>query len=114
MQAIVEFLTHPCCHTSRAEFCGPNCARRAAATTTAKTTTDEWAAFAADYVGIDRTTMKRAIARESSGLHSDCKPDIHGQQEAIELRRRLGAVKKLMKAEDIVDLRFLPAPVNAM
>jgi len=59
--------------------------------------------------------VERAIARESSGLHSDCKPDMHLLlQEAIQLQRRLGAAKKPAKAGDIVDLKFLPAPVNAM
>lgn len=65
VQAIVEFLAYACCYTLRAKFCEPYCARRAAAATTAtaaETTTDEWAAFAADFVGIDRKTMKRAIA----------------------------------------------------
>lgn len=107
-QAIVEFLAHACCHTSRREFCEPlravlRASRRRCHT--AKTTIDEWAAFTADCVG---------IARESSGLPSDCKPDIRGLQGTIQMQRRLGAVNKPMKAEDIVDPKFLPAPADAM
>lgn len=69
---------------------------------------DEWAAFAADYVGIDRTTMNRALAREAPGLHPDCVPDMEGLQQAIDMQTHLGAIKKPMRAEEIVDLSFLP------
>ncbi len=69
---------------------------------------DEWTAFASDYMGVAPATMKRAMAREAAGLHSDCQPDMVGLQQAIDMQRRLGAIKMPTKAADIVDLRFLP------
>jgi NitT/TauT family transport system substrate-binding protein len=69
---------------------------------------DEWTAFGADYFGIDRATMSKSIAREMRGLHFDCEVDMPGLQQAIDLQKRLGAIEKLLRAEDIADLRFLP------
>jgi NitT/TauT family transport system substrate-binding protein len=70
---------------------------------------DEWIAFGADYFDIDRMTMSRSIAREMSGLHFDGEVDMAGLQQAIGLQQRLGAIDRLLRAEDIADLRFLPA-----
>lgn len=70
---------------------------------------DEWIAFGADHFGIDRMTMSRSIAREMSGLHFDGEVDMAGLQQAIGLQQRLGAIEQLLRAEDIADLRFLPA-----
>lgn len=69
---------------------------------------DEWIAFGADYFKITRETMARSIEREIDGLHFDGEIDMRGLQLAIDLQMRLGAVKQPMRAEDIVDLRFLP------
>ncbi len=71
---------------------------------------DEWIAFGADYFGIARETMAKSIAREFGGLHFDGEIDMHGLQQAIDLQVRLGALKQPLRAQDIVDLRFLPAP----
>jgi NitT/TauT family transport system substrate-binding protein len=70
---------------------------------------DEWIAFGADYFDIDRMTMSRSMAREMSGLHFDGEVDMAGLQQAIGLQQRLGAIEQLLRAEDIADLRFLPA-----
>ncbi len=72
---------------------------------------DEWVAFGADYFGIERATMAKSIAREMSGLHFDGEIDMRGLQQAIDLQVRLGAIKQPLRAPDIVDLRFLPAPL---
>lgn len=72
---------------------------------------DEWIAFGADYFGMARETMARSIEREKSGLHFDGQIDMRGLQQAIDLQMRLGAIKQPMLARDIVDLRFLPAPL---
>lgn len=69
---------------------------------------DEWIDFGAKYFGIARETMAKSIEREASGLHFECEVDMCGLQQAIDLQRRLGAIKQPMRAEDIVDLRFLP------
>ena len=69
---------------------------------------DEWIAFGADYFGIARETMARSIEREFSGLHCDGEIEMRALQQAIDLQMRLGAIKQPLRAEDIVDLRFLP------
>ncbi len=71
---------------------------------------DEWIAFGAEYFGIARETMAKSIAREIGGLHFDGEIDMRGLQQAIDLQVRLGALKRPLRAQDIVDLRFLPAP----
>ena len=69
---------------------------------------DEWVAFGAKHFGITRETMQRSIDREIAGLHFDGEVDMPGLQQAIDLQVRLGAIDKPLRAEDIVDLRFLP------
>jgi ABC-type nitrate/sulfonate/bicarbonate transport system substrate-binding protein len=73
---------------------------------------DEWIAFGADYFGITRETMTKSIEHELPGLHYDGEIDGRGLQLAIDLQMRLGAIKQLLRAQDIVDLRFLPAPIT--
>jgi NitT/TauT family transport system substrate-binding protein len=70
---------------------------------------DEWVAFGAKHFGITRATMKRSIDREIAGLHFDGEVDMPGLQQAIDLQVRLGALDKPLRADDLVDLRFLPA-----
>jgi NitT/TauT family transport system substrate-binding protein len=69
---------------------------------------DEWIAFGAEHFGITHETMKRSIERERAGLHFDGEIDMRGLQQAIDLQVRLGAIDRALRAEDIVDLRFLP------
>jgi NitT/TauT family transport system substrate-binding protein len=69
---------------------------------------DEWVAFGAKHFGITRETMQRSIDREIAGLHFDGEIDMPGLQQAIDLQVRLGAIDKPLRADDIVDLRFLP------
>ena len=69
---------------------------------------DEWVAFGAQHFGITRETMQRSIDREIAGLHFDGEVDMPGLQQAIDLQVRLGAIDRPLRAEDIVDLRFLP------
>jgi ABC-type nitrate/sulfonate/bicarbonate transport system substrate-binding protein len=68
---------------------------------------DEWIAFGADYFGIARETMAKSIEREMNGLHFDGEIDLRGLQQAIDLQVRLGALTQPMRAQDIVDTRFL-------
>jgi hypothetical protein len=74
---------------------------------------DEWIACGADYFGIARETMAMSIERERGGLHFDGEIDMRGLQQAIDLQTRLGAIKEPMRAEDIVDLRFVPLGTQA-
>lgn len=69
---------------------------------------DEWIDFGADYFGIPRATMARSIEREMPGLSFDGELDLNGLQQAIDLQQRLGAITHPLRAEDIVDARFLP------
>jgi ABC-type nitrate/sulfonate/bicarbonate transport system substrate-binding protein len=64
--------------------------------------------FGAEYFGIERSTMEKSIQREAPDLHADGLIDMAGLDQAIALQRRLGAFAVPMKAEDIVDFRFLP------
>lgn len=72
---------------------------------------DEFAAFGADYYGIDRATMERSMVREQTDLHNDCQVDMPGLDLAIALQHRLGAFKTPIRASDITDLRYLPDAV---
>lgn len=74
---------------------------------------EEWAAYSARHFGTGVPTMRRAIARELQDLHMDCEIDMAGLEQAIALQRRLGALTVPMGAQDIVDLRFLPAIATA-
>lgn len=69
---------------------------------------DEWADFAADYFGVERTTMLRSIARELDGLRFDGDISLADLQQAIDLQLKLGAITGPMNAEAITDLRFAP------
>ena len=73
---------------------------------------DEWIAFGARHFGITHETMKRSIEREIAGLTFDGEIDMAGLQQAIGLQARLGAISEPMRAEDIVDLRFLPSTLQ--
>ena len=74
---------------------------------------DEWSAFGAEYFGIGRDVMAKSIARELSGLNFDGEIDLRGLQQAIDLQMRLGALEQPLRAQDIVDLRFLPSATQA-
>jgi ABC-type nitrate/sulfonate/bicarbonate transport system substrate-binding protein len=74
---------------------------------------DEWAAFGAERFGTDPATMARSIQRELRYLHADCELKLEHLQQAIDLQRRLGAIKAPMAAADMVDLGFLPAATAA-
>lgn len=69
---------------------------------------DEWAAFGADRFGTDAATMARSIERELRYLNSDCGLQLEHLQQAIDLQRQLGAIKRPLAAADLVDLAFLP------
>jgi ABC-type nitrate/sulfonate/bicarbonate transport system substrate-binding protein len=68
----------------------------------------ELARFGAAYFGIDLPTMLRAIVRERPDQHDDCEVDIAGLDLAIDLQHRLGAFSTSLRADDIIDLRFVP------
>ena len=69
---------------------------------------DEWAAFGAQYFGIEHDTMRHAIARELDALHFDCEVDLEGLQAAISLQQKLGAIAGPLAIEDVGDFRFQP------
>lgn len=69
---------------------------------------DDFAAFCCERYGIEPEATLQAVAREKPHLAYDCRLDMRGLQTAIELQRRLGAFEAPLRAEDLVDLRFLP------
>lgn len=74
---------------------------------------DEWVAFGADYYGIDRAIMQRAIAREIGSLHFDGEIDVEGLRAAIALQQKLGAFTHPLSLRDAGDFRFQPAAIRA-
>jgi NitT/TauT family transport system substrate-binding protein len=69
---------------------------------------DEFAAFGAEYYGIDKSAMLRSMERERGDLHHECLVDMEGLDLAIGLQHRLGAFAVPMRASEITDLRYLP------
>jgi len=67
---------------------------------------DEWADFGARYFGVPRETMVDSIAREFHDLHFDCAVDLEGLNAVISLQRKLGAVSRPLRVDEIVDFRF--------
>jgi ABC-type nitrate/sulfonate/bicarbonate transport system substrate-binding protein len=67
---------------------------------------EEWADFWAAYLGINRATAERAIARERPFRHADGELDLAGLREAIALQHRLGAIRSGLDIGDFTDLRF--------
>ena len=74
----------------------------------AATHTSEWIALAARQFDISEQAARRAVERELPRLELDCGLDIAGLQAATDLQYNLGGIKSPMRAEDLVDLRFLP------
>jgi ABC-type nitrate/sulfonate/bicarbonate transport system substrate-binding protein len=73
---------------------------------------DEWAAFGANYFGIDRKLMQQAITRERASLHFDCEIDLEGLKAAIALQQRLGAFNRPLAIKDVGDFRFQPPEIR--
>ena len=69
---------------------------------------DEWIALAARQFGISEQAARRAVERELPRLELDCGLDMAGLQTATDLQYTLGGIKSPARAEDLVDLRFLP------
>jgi NitT/TauT family transport system substrate-binding protein len=70
---------------------------------------DEYIDCGVRHFGLKRSVMERAMARETPHYHLDGEIDMKGLQAMIELQRQLGAVNRPMTAEEITDLRFIPA-----
>ena len=69
---------------------------------------DEWETFSARQFGISEQAARRAVERELPRLELDCGLDMAGLQTATDLQYTLGGIKSPARAEDLVDLRFLP------
>lgn len=69
---------------------------------------DELVDFGARHFRIDRKIMDRGVRRELPHYHLDGQLNMSGLDEMIKLQQSLGAVTRPMKAEEIVDLRFMP------
>jgi NitT/TauT family transport system substrate-binding protein len=69
---------------------------------------DEWAEFAANWFGTDVSTMRRANDREFPNLGWNCSLDLDGLRQAVDLQKRLNAIRSVPAIEDIVRLEFVP------
>lgn len=74
----------------------------------AATHTDEWVALAARQYGASEAAARRAVERELPHFQLDCQVDIDGLQAAAGLQYKLGGIKSPVRAEELVDLRFVP------
>ena len=70
--------------------------------------TDEWVALAARQFGISETAARKAVERELPRFQLDCQIDMAGLQVAADLQYSLGGIEHPIRAEDLVDLRFVP------
>lgn len=70
---------------------------------------DEWAAFGARNYGTDGATMMQSIERELPYLYADCHLKLEHLQQAIDLQRRLGAIKTQIEAADMFVPGISPA-----
>lgn len=68
---------------------------------------DELASYGARYFGVDPSTMRASITRETPDLHGDGQIDRDGLAAAIALQRRLRAFDTPLRVDDIVDERFV-------
>jgi NitT/TauT family transport system substrate-binding protein len=69
---------------------------------------DDFADFCWTRYGVEPEATLRAMARERPHLAYDCRLDMPGLQMAIELQHSLGAFDAPLRAEELVDLRFVP------
>ncbi|NKB60410.1 MAG: hypothetical protein GKS00_29235 [Alphaproteobacteria bacterium] len=74
----------------------------------AATHTDEWVKLAARQYGASETAARRAVDRERPHFELDCRLDMQGLQAAADLQYTLGGIKSPIRAEELVDPRFLP------
>ena len=70
--------------------------------------TDEWIALAARLYGASEQAARRAVERELPNFQLDCRLDMAGLQAAADLQHKLGGIENPVRAEDLVDLRFVP------
>ncbi len=70
--------------------------------------TDEWIALAARLYGASEQAARRAVERELPNFELDCRLDMAGLQAAADLQHKLGGIENPVRAEDLVDLRFVP------
>jgi NitT/TauT family transport system substrate-binding protein len=70
---------------------------------------EDFIEFGARHYRIDEETMASSLARELVSLHNDCDIDLEGLDMAIQLQRRLGAFTTPLRADEIIDLRYLPS-----
>lgn len=74
----------------------------------AATHTDGWVELATRQYDISETAARQAVDRELPHFNLDCRIDMAGLQSAVDLQYALGGIKQPVRAEDLVDLRFLP------
>lgn len=70
--------------------------------------TEDWVALAARQFDISESAARTAVDRELPRYNLDCAIDMAGLQASADLQLALGGIKAPVRADDLVDLRFLP------
>lgn len=67
---------------------------------------DDFARFVARYYGASETATRHAVDRELPRYQLDCKLDMTGLQNSVDMLHELGGIPRAMKAREFTDLRF--------
>lgn len=66
----------------------------------------EWIAFTAEKFDLDRDLSREVFEIEKPFLHFQGRLDLEGLQRSIDLQNKLGALKRELTLDDVVDWRF--------
>ncbi|MBN9026282.1 MAG: ABC transporter substrate-binding protein [Rhizobiales bacterium] len=74
---------------------------------------DEWRAFVARLFDVSDEIAARSIGYELPYLHFDGQIDGPGLERALDLQYRIGSTERRLSVDEVVDLRYQPAPTPA-
>ena len=71
---------------------------------------DEWLAFYKRLFSVDDEIALKSIENEWPYFHFDGQIDIPGLVRALDLQHRIGSTPKRLSLDEVLDLRYQPAP----
>jgi len=71
---------------------------------------DEWLCFYRKLFSVDDQIARKSIENEWPYFHFDGQIDIRGLERALDLQYRIGSTPRLLTLDEVLDLRFQPAP----
>ena len=74
---------------------------------------DEWLAFYQRLFSVDAAIAQKSIDHEWPYFHFDGQIDIPGLERAIDLQVRVKSIPRRLTLDEVLDLRFQPAPSEA-